>query len=132
MKKILIVEDDSFQRNIIKHIIDRAGFRNEIMEASDGEEGIQVLAKNFQDVALVLCDLNMPKMTGFEFIEGVAKVSSVANIPIVMVTSEDSEEKMKQAHEAHPNLAGYIVKPFTPEKVKAVIAPILKKQKKES
>ncbi len=125
MKKILVVDDSGVQRKMIMQIVKKAGFENEILEAADGEAAIQQLGTNFKDVGLVLCDWNMPKMNGLEFVEGVAKVPAVASIPIVMVTTEGTEEKMKAAYTAHSNLAGYVAKPFTPDQLKVVITPIL-------
>jgi len=125
MKKILIVDDSGVQRKMIMQIIKKAGFENETLQAENGEVAITLLGTQFKDVCLVLCDWNMPVMSGLEFIEGVAKVPPVAGIPIVMVTTEGTEEKIKQAKEAHPNLAGYVKKPFTPDQLKTAIAPIL-------
>jgi len=125
--KILVVDDSGIQRKMIIQIIAKAGFTNETLQAENGEDAIQVLGANFKDIGLVLCDWNMPKMTGFEFIEGVAKVPAVAGIPIVMVTTEGTEDKIAQAKAAHPNLAGYVTKPFTPDQLKAAIDPILNK-----
>lgn len=128
MKKIMVVDDSGVQRKMIIQIIKKAGFTNDILEAGDGEDAITLLGTNFKDVGLVLCDWNMPKMTGIEFIAGVAKVPPVATIPIVMVTTEGTEEKIKQAYTAHANLAGYVTKPFTPDQLKIVITPILARQ----
>ncbi|MCK5579750.1 MAG: response regulator [Candidatus Omnitrophica bacterium] len=125
--KILVVDDSGVQRKMISQIIQKAGFDHEILEACDGEVAIQTLAQNYKDVALVLCDWNMPKMNGLEFIQGVAKVPPVAQIPIVMVTTEGTADKIEQAKQAGSNLAGYIVKPFTPPQLKEVISPILAK-----
>ncbi len=127
MKKILVVDDSGVQRKMIIQIIKKAGFLNDILEAGDGEAAIGVLAANYKDVGMVLCDWNMPKMNGLEFIEGVAKVPPVAKIPIVMVTTEGTEEKIKQAYSANSNLAGYVTKPFTPDQLKVVITPIIQK-----
>ncbi len=128
MKKILVVDDSGVQRKMIIQIIKKAGFPNDILEAGDGEAAIGVLAANYKDVGMVLCDWNMPKMNGLEFIEGVAKVPPVAKIPIVMVTTEGTEEKIKQAYSANSNLAGYVTKPFTPDQLKVVITPIMQRQ----
>lgn len=127
MKKILVVDDSGVQRKIIIQIIRKAGFEHDVVEAGDGEQALEVLAANYKDIGLILCDWNMPKMSGVEFIEGVAKVPAVAAIPIVMVTTEGTEGKIKQAYGAHPNLADYVIKPFTPEQLKGVISPILLK-----
>lgn len=128
MKKILVVDDSALQRKMIIRIIREAGFENEVLESPDGEAAIQHLGISFEDVGLILCDWAMPKMSGIEFIEAIAEVSLVVHIPIVMITALDAEEKIKKAYTAHPNLSGYIKKPFTADQLKAVISPILKGQ----
>ncbi len=125
MKKILVVDDSSVQRKMIHQIIKQAGFENDVLEAGNGEDAIQVLGTNFKEVGLILCDWHMPEMNGVEFIAGVAKVQAVAEIPVVMVTTAGTEEKLKQAYSVHPNLKGYVVKPFTSEKLRTIIAPLL-------
>jgi two-component system chemotaxis response regulator CheY len=125
--KILVVDDSGLQRKLIIQIIRKAGFENEVLEACDGQEAIQKLGTNYQDIGLVLCDWNMPNMSGGEFLEGVGKVPQVAKIPFFMVTSEGTDAKIKEAYEKHPLLSGYIVKPFTPEQLREKIEPILKK-----
>ena len=125
MKKIMVVDDSAVQRKMIIGIIRKAGFNNEILEAGDGEQAIEVLAENFETVGLVLCDWNMPKMSGLEFISGVAKIEAIAKTPIIMVTTEGTEEKMAQARAANPALAGYVSKPFTPDQLKAAISPFV-------
>lgn len=121
----MIVDDSGVQRKMIGGIIRKAGYTNEILEAGDGEQGIEVLGSNFADIGLILCDWNMPKMSGLEFISGVAKIEMLASIPIIMVTTESTDEKIAQAKAANPNLAGYVAKPFTPEQFKTAITPIL-------
>ncbi len=125
MKKILVVDDSSVQRKMIIQIIRKAGFTNETMEAGDGLEAIAALGENYQDIGIVLCDWNMPNMNGLELVEGVAQVPAVAAVPIVMVTTEGTADKIAQAKAANPNLKGYVVKPFTPDQLREAIAPIL-------
>jgi two-component system chemotaxis response regulator CheY len=125
MKKILVVDDSAVQRKMIIQIIQKSGYSNETLEAGDGSEAIKILAQNFKNIGLVLCDWNMPVMNGLEFIMGVAKVPAVAQIPIVMVTTEGTQDKIDQAKAANPNLAGYVAKPFTPDQLKDAIDHIL-------
>lgn len=126
MKKILVIDDSGVQRKMIIQIIKKAGFENPTLEAGDGQQAIEVVAANFQDVGLALCDWNMPVMNGLEFITAIAKVPMVAHIPVVMVTTEGTEEKINQAKSANPKLMGYVIKPFTPDQLKAAIDPIIK------
>ena len=126
--KIVVVDDSAVQRKMIINIIRKAGFENEVLEADTGKTAIGVVGANFKDIGLVLCDWNMPVMSGIEFVAGMAKVPAVASIPIVMVTTEGTEDKIKEAYTKHPALAGYVTKPFTPDQLKEKIEPILKKQ----
>ena len=123
--KILVVDDSAVQRKMIMSIIKKAGFQNEILEAADGKEAIKILGTNFKEIGLILCDWNMPNWTGLDFIEGVAKVPQVAQTPIVMVTAEGTEDAIRKAYDKHPGLAGYIVKPFTPDQLRSKIEPFL-------
>ena len=123
--KILIVDDSGVQRKMIGQIVKNAGFQNELLEAEDGAKAIEALVGNLGDIAVVLCDWNMPNMSGLEFIEAVAKVDAVKDTPIIMVTTEGTEEKIAEAKAANPSLAGYVKKPFTPDQLKEAITPVL-------
>ena len=125
MKKILIVDDSGVQRKMIIQILHKLGLTHETIEAGDGMEAISVVGEHFSDIGLILCDLNMPNMNGLDLIKGLADVPAVATVPVVMVTTEGSAAMIAQAKAAHPNLAGYVVKPFTPEQLKQAISPIL-------
>ncbi len=124
--KILIVDDSGVQRKMITRTIQEAGFANPVLEAGNGQEAVQVLGTNFKDICLILCDWNMPVMSGIDFIEGVGKVPMLANIPVVMVTTEGTEARMKEAKSKHPMLVGYVTKPFTPDQLKAVVSAFIK------
>ncbi len=125
MKKILVVDDSAVQRKMIIQIIKKAGYENEILEAGDGQQAIETIGASFAEIAVVLCDWNMPNMSGLEVIQGLAAVDAVKDLPVVMVTTEGTEDKIREAREANPNLAGYVAKPFTPEQLKEAINPIL-------
>ena len=127
MKKILVVDDSGVQRKMIIQIIRKAGFQHETLEAEDGEKAIEIIGANFQDIGLVLCDWNMPNMSGIEVVGALAKIPPLAHLPVIMVTTEGTEAKINEAKTANPNLAGYVTKPFTPERLKDAISPILEK-----
>ena len=124
--KILLVDDAVLERKLLVGLLRKSGVQNEILEAVDGEEALEVLAGNYKDVGLILLDWQMPNMDGLEFMKGVLKVPQVSSIPIVMVTASGSEENQRQAREVNPNLAGYIVKPYKPEIVISMISTYLK------
>lgn len=123
--KILIVDDSLMDRKLLMSVLKKSGIKNEILQATNGEEGLATLSDNFEDVLLILLDWQMPKMDGLEFMRGVIKVPQVASIPIIMITASGSEDNKKMAKEVNPNLAGYIVKPYKPEKLIGTIKPYL-------
>ena len=123
--KILVVDDSLLERKLLINVLKKSGIENEILQAVDGEEAIQILGANYKDICLILLDWQMPKMSGIEFMKAVIKVPAVAHVPIVMVTASGSEENKKEARDANPNLAGYIVKPYKPETVITTIKPFL-------
>ena len=97
--------------------IRQAGFEiGEIKEAGDGLQGLEILEQGGVDV--VLSDVNMPNMNGLEFVSA-AREKHGDNPPIVMITTEGSEEVVADAMKKGAN--GYIKKPFTPDKVKEVV-----------
>ena len=124
--KILIVDDSLLERKLLSGVLKKSGIENEILQAVDGEDAIAVLGNNYKDICLILLDWQMPKMNGLEFMKAVVNVPAVSNIPIIMVTASGSEDNKREAKEANPNLAGYIVKPYKPETVIDTIKPFIK------
>lgn len=124
--KILIIDDSSLQRKIIGKIIHDSGFTYEIREAKNGQEGLQVLSQENQEIGLILCDWNMPEMKGIEFLKEFAKNEDWKKIPVIMVTTEATPSKIEEARQVLPQLKGYITKPFQKEKLKQVFESVLK------
>ncbi|MCB9799990.1 MAG: response regulator [Candidatus Omnitrophica bacterium] len=115
-KKILVVDDSALQRKFMISMIQQAGFNHSIMEAQNGNEAIEILGRNYKDIGLILCDWNMPELSGIQFIEALAKIPPLDQIPLLMVTAKTSAEDEKEAYAKHPKLAGYLEKPFTTKK----------------
>ena len=124
--KILIVDDSDLERELLSEVLRGAGVINEVLQARSGEDGIQVLGTRYKEISLILLDWQMPEMSGIEFMQAVVKVPAVANITIIMVTASGTEENKKKAKEINPKLAGYIVKPYTPESILEVVKPFVK------
>ncbi len=121
-KNILIVDDSATMRKIIMRSIRQAGIENaEFKEAGDGVEGMKALEGTKFD--LILSDVNMPNMNGLDFVKAASDKLGTPP-PIVMITTEGSEEVIKEAMSR--GAKGYLKKPFTPEKVQEVIGPFLK------
>ncbi|MBC8133138.1 MAG: response regulator [Deltaproteobacteria bacterium] len=105
MKKILVVDDSDTVRQQVRQVLEPAGF--EIVEAFDGADGLTKL-RNIADLALVLCDVSMPVMSGLEMLER-ARAEGIFT-PIVMLTSAGQPSLVKRGREAGGQ--GWIVKPF--------------------
>jgi len=92
-----------------------------VFEAGSGIDGLELLKAEHVD--LILSDINMPSMDGLEFLRQVRAQNLAPGVPVVMITTESSEEHVKQAILA--GAQGYIRKPFTPEQVKERVLPLL-------
>jgi two-component system chemotaxis response regulator CheY len=120
--KTLIVDDSSVMRKIVERALRQAGLDALVVyEAGTGTEGLEMLKANRVD--LILSDINMPLMDGLEFLRQVRAQSLAPGVPVVMITTESSEEHVKQAIQA--GAQGYIRKPFTAEQVKERVLPLL-------
>jgi two-component system chemotaxis response regulator CheY len=118
----LIVDDSAVMRKIVERALRQAGLDALIVrEAGNGHEGLEILKA--QSVDLILSDINMPSMDGLEFIRQIAARNLAPGVPVVMITTESSEEHVKEAIQA--GARGYIRKPFTAEQVKQRVLPLL-------
>lgn len=118
----LIVDDSSVMRKIVERALRQAGLAiSEVFEASSGVEALDVLRKN--RVGLILSDINMPNMDGLEFLRQMRAQHLAPDIPVVMITTESSEDHVREAIVA--GAQGYIRKPFTAQQVKERVLPLL-------
>jgi two-component system chemotaxis response regulator CheY len=119
---ILIVDDSSPMRAVIKRVIKASGFDiGELFEAENGKDALHVLDAHWLD--LVLTDYNMPDMNGLELLTAMKQNDALADIPVVIVTTEGSDLRVEEF--LHHGAAAYIKKPFTPEQIKAHLNRIL-------
>jgi len=120
--RTLIVDDSSVMRKIVERSLRQAGLQTMVVfEAATGTEGLEVLKT--RQVDLILSDINMPSMDGLEFLRQIRAQNLAPGVPVVMITTESSEEHVKQAILA--GARGYIRKPFTAEQVKERVLPLL-------
>ncbi len=110
--KVLIVDDFATMRRILKNILRQIGFTN-ISEADNGRNALKELKKG--DYGLVLCDWNMPEVSGIDLLKSMKSDDSLKGIPFIMVTAEAQKENIIEAVKA--GVSSYIVKPFTAETV---------------
>ena len=118
--KILVVDDSSTMRRILKMSLARCGYSN-IEEAGDGAEGLTMCQGKQYD--LVLTDRNMPNIDGLQLINSLRRLPAYAAVPIVMVTTEGAKDDVIEA--LTKGATSYIVKPFTPETLSAKLKEVL-------
>ncbi|SDU86527.1 chemotaxis response regulator CheY [Pseudomonas mucidolens] len=120
--KILIVDDFSTMRRIIKNLLRDLGFTNTV-EADDGLTAIPIL--NSGSIDFLVTDWNMPGMTGIELLRHVRADEKLRSLPVLMVTAEAKREQIIEAAQAGVN--GYVVKPFTALALKEKIEKIFER-----
>ena len=106
--KVLLVDDFSTMRRIIKKLLNEIGFKR-IIEAEDGSEALRILKAG--DIDFLVTDWNMPKMSGMELLEAVRANPQLSRLPVLMVTAESNRDQITRAAMAGVN--GYVVKPFS-------------------
>ncbi|MBD3823099.1 MAG: response regulator [Epsilonproteobacteria bacterium] len=119
--KILVVDDSSTMRRIIKNTLARLGHKD-ILEGGDGVEGWNELVAN-PDIEMLITDWNMPEMNGLELVKKVRADERFKDLPIIMVTTEGGKAEVITALKAGVN--NYIVKPFTPQVLKEKLAAVM-------
>lgn len=121
--RALIVDDSSVMRKIVERSLRQAGLEPLVVcEAGTGLEALAILRS--EQVDLILTDINMPAMDGLEFVRQIKGQNLAPGVPVVMITTESSEEHVKQAIVA--GARGYIRKPFTAEQVKERVLPLVR------
>lgn len=120
--KILVVDDFSTMRRIIKNLLRDLGFTN-VEEADDGKTALPILQQGH--IEFLITDWNMPGMTGIDLLKTVRADPSLAQIPVLMVTAEAKREQIIAAAQAGVN--GYVVKPFTAGVLKEKIDKIFER-----
>lgn len=120
--KILVVDDFSTMRRIIKNLLRDLGFTN-TQEADDGNTALPILQHGGID--FLVTDWNMPGMTGLDLLKAVRDDPNLVSLPVLMVTAESKREQIIEAAQAGVN--GYVVKPFTAATLKEKIDKIFER-----
>ena len=121
-KTVLIVDDSNTMRKIVSRSLRQAGIDfDQILEAGDGQEALDVLAANKVDV--VLSDINMPNMTGLEFLKAKSEDAAIKDIPVIMISTETGADIIDEAKSY--GAKGAIKKPFTPDLINETLGPLL-------
>ncbi len=120
--KILIVDDFSTMRRIIKNLLRDLGFTN-TQEADDGVTALPMLKNG--DFDFLVTDWNMPGMTGIDLLKAVRADANLSSLPVLMVTAEAKRDQIIEAAQSGVN--GYVVKPFTAQALKEKIDKIFER-----
>jgi two-component system sensor histidine kinase/response regulator len=110
-KTVLIVDDSAVVRDVMREVLEDAGYN--VLEAENGRRGLEVAASRPPDI--VLCDINMPVLDGFGFVEGARADARLRTVPILMVTAMAERKSMRRAMDAGAD--DFLSKPFTPEEL---------------
>ncbi len=120
--KVLVVDDFSTMRRIVKNLLRDLGFTN-MQEADDGSTALPMLQNG--DFDFVVTDWNMPGMQGIDLLKAIRADPKLAHIPVLLITAEAKKEQIIMAAQAGVN--GYIVKPFTAGTLKTKIDKIFER-----
>ena len=121
-RTILVVDDSPIMRKIIPYLLRQAEVRfDSVLEAADGREALLLLRAH--KVALILCDISMPGMSGIELLSRLRQEGLAVGVPILMVTAESGDAQLRQA--ILYGARGYIRKPFSALHLRASLLPLL-------
>jgi len=118
MKKILLVDDSTAIRNILKTALYGD---YEILEACNGKEALGII--NNENIDFFLFDVNMPEMDGITLVKELRKIAKYEKTPVIMLTTESKDEKKQQGRDAGAN--GWVVKPCEPDKLLSLIKKLV-------
>jgi two-component system, chemotaxis family, chemotaxis protein CheY len=120
-KTILAVDDSTSIRQMVAFTLKSAGYT--VIEAADGQEGLEKATIHANDITLILTDQNMPRMDGLTLTKALRSMSQFATTPILMLTTESSDEMKSQGKAA--GATGWLVKPFDPHKLLEVVKKVI-------
>ena len=120
--RILVVDDFSTMRRIVRNLLSDLGFDN-IIEAEDGAPALQIMKS--EQIDFVVTDWNMPGMTGIDLLKAIRAEARCAKVPVLMVTAEARRDQILEAAQAGVN--GYVIKPFNAATLKEKLDKIFER-----
>ena len=118
-KTILIVDDSTSLRQIVKMALDGMGY--DVLEAADGQAAL-ALSLDGREIGLVISDLNMPKMNGFEFVKAAKAKTAYRFLTVLMLTTESQTAKKEEGKAA--GVKAWMTKPFTPSSLQSAVSKL--------
>jgi len=118
-KTIMIIDDSASLRQVVAIALKGAGY--DVIEAGDGRDALSKLTG--QKVNLIICDVNMPNMDGISFVKEMKTLANYKFTPVIMLTTEGSEEKKRAGQEA--GARAWVVKPFRPEQMLDAVSKLI-------
>lgn len=118
-KRILTIDDSKTIRDMLRMTLVSAGF--EVLQAVDGQDGVEVMDR--ETVDLVITDINMPRMNGYEVVRHLRGIPAHKSLPILVLTTESDTDKKNLAREA--GATGWMVKPFDPDRLLETVRKVI-------
>lgn len=118
-KRVLTIDDSKTIRDMLRMTLVDAGF--EVLQAVDGQDGCEVMDR--ETVDLVITDINMPRMNGYEVVRNLRNRPELKGLPILVLTTESDTDKKNLAREA--GATGWMVKPFDPDRLIATVRKVI-------
>ena len=122
--KVLVVDDMSTMRRILKNVLKQIGF-TDMVEAENGQDALNKLKAGDNGIGFIVSDWNMPVMQGLELLRAVRADPDLKHLPFLMVTAEAQKENIIEAVQA--GVSNYVVKPFTAEALEVKLEKIFAK-----
>jgi CheY-like chemotaxis protein len=108
-RPIFLVEDDAVDQMLLQRALSALGIKNRLDVANNGEEALELLSRGEDRPCLILIDLNMPRMNGFEFLRALRQDESLGMIPVIVLTTSKEQKDVKESYRL--GVAGYMAKP---------------------
>ncbi len=121
--RVMLIDDSSTMRKIQKRVLVGMDKFDEIIEAGNGKEALELLKQYDYDFGFVMCDINMPEMSGMETLRAIRGNPKTAKLPVIMCTSVAEKSQVLDAIKA--GASNYVVKPFRPEDLQSKIDAVL-------
>lgn len=120
-KTVLVVDDSKSVRAVIGTTLQVAGYN--VLQASDGQEGLDILSAGDENIELIITDLNMPNLDGLAFIQEIKKLENYSSTPICMLTTESEQTKLAEGNAVATD--AWITKPVQPAHVINIVTGLL-------